>query len=53
MRYLTIIFLMSLVSCQQSAKEPIDYINPFIGTGGHGHTFPGAAHPFGMMQLSP
>ena len=31
---------MSLVSCQQSAKEPIDYINPFIGTGGHGHTFP-------------
>ena len=44
---------MSLVSCQQSAKEPIDYINPFIGTGGHGHTFPGAAHPFGMMQLSP
>ncbi len=29
------------------------YVNPFIGTGGHGHTFPGAVIPFGMMQLSP
>lgn len=31
----------------------ISYINPFIGTGGHGHTYPGATMPFGMMQLSP
>ncbi len=31
----------------------IDYVNPFIGTGGHGHTFPGATVPFGMVQLSP
>ncbi len=29
------------------------YIDPFIGTGGHGHTFPGATTPFGMVQLSP
>src|SRR6185436_14322127 len=29
------------------------YIDPFIGTGGHGHTFPGACLPFGMVQLSP
>ncbi|SHL21838.1 GH92 family glycosyl hydrolase [Chryseobacterium polytrichastri] len=29
------------------------YVNPFIGTGGHGHTFPGAIAPFGMVQLSP
>jgi len=28
-------------------------VNPFIGTGGHGHTYPGATMPFGMMQLSP
>ncbi|MGN6400306.1 MAG: GH92 family glycosyl hydrolase [Flavisolibacter sp.] len=28
-------------------------VNPFIGTGGHGHTYPGASTPFGMMQLSP
>ncbi len=31
----------------------IHYVNPFIGTGGHGHTYPGASLPFGMMQLSP
>ncbi len=29
------------------------FVNPFIGTGGHGHTYPGASAPFGMMQLSP
>ena len=29
------------------------YVNTFIGTGGHGHTYPGATMPFGMMQLSP
>jgi predicted alpha-1,2-mannosidase len=28
-------------------------VNPFIGTGGHGHTFPGAVAPFGMVQVSP
>ncbi len=33
------------------SKTP--YVNPFIGTGGHGHTYPGASAPFGMMQLSP
>ena len=36
-----------------SNKQLTDYVNPFIGTGGHGHTFPGATLPFGMMQLSP
>jgi len=29
------------------------YVDPFIGTGGHGHTYPGATVPFGMVQLSP
>ncbi|GAB3346802.1 GH92 family glycosyl hydrolase [Lysobacter tyrosinilyticus] len=28
-------------------------VDPFIGTGGEGHTFPGATVPFGMIQLSP
>ena len=28
-------------------------VDPFIGTGGHGHTYPGASVPFGMVQLSP
>ena len=43
-------------------REPADgsltgglarYVDVFIGTGGHGHTFPGATRPFGMVQLSP
>src|SRR5574343_30610 len=29
------------------------FVRPMIGTGGHGHTFPGATTPFGMVQLSP
>ncbi len=57
------IFFLSLVviafSCTQ--KEPInqqntsilDYVDPFIGTGFHGHTFPGAVVPHGRVQLSP
>ena len=41
---------------QLSSEETIDntkYVNTFIGTGGHGHTFPGATTPYGMVQLSP
>ena len=34
-------------------KDYTKYVNPFIGTGGHGHTFPGATVPFGFVQLSP
>ncbi|MDB4048565.1 GH92 family glycosyl hydrolase, partial [Polaribacter sp.] len=41
------------VSNAQKAINLISYVNPFIGTGGHGHTYPGATMPFGMMQLSP
>ena len=29
------------------------WVQPMVGTDGHGHTFPGAVLPFGMMQLSP
>jgi predicted alpha-1,2-mannosidase len=34
-------------------KNFIQYVDPFIGTGGHGHTYPGATLPHGMVQLSP
>ncbi|WP_299075301.1 GH92 family glycosyl hydrolase [uncultured Paraglaciecola sp.] len=34
-------------------KALLQYVDPLIGTGGHGHTFPGATVPFGMVQLSP
>ncbi len=48
-----IIVASQFVNAQKSSGNLIDFVNPFIGTGGHGHTFPGAAYPFGMMQLSP
>lgn len=35
------------------ATTPFDAVDPMIGTGGEGHTFPGASAPFGMVQLSP
>ncbi|MCR4859984.1 MAG: GH92 family glycosyl hydrolase [Bacteroidales bacterium] len=35
------------------APERTRYVNPFVGTDAHGHTFPGAVAPFGMVQLSP
>lgn len=34
-------------------KTALDYVNPFVGTGFHGHTYPGATLPFGAVQLSP
>jgi predicted alpha-1,2-mannosidase len=34
-------------------KTAVETVDPFIGTGGEGHTFPGATAPFGMVQLSP
>ena len=44
-----------LASCGTNAvqKDYADYVNPFIGTGGHGHTFPGAVVPNGMIQPGP
>src|SRR5437867_2237980 len=38
---------------QAQQKNFLQYVDPFIGTGGHGHTFPGAVVPFGMVQVSP
>ena len=43
------ILLPTLLFAQDFAK----HVNPFIGTGGHGHTFPGSTVPYGMVQLSP
>ncbi len=51
--HLSILFsLLALVNFGQD-KNLSSWVNPFIGTGGHGHTYPGVAMPFGMMQLSP
>lgn len=45
--------LLLLPAYLQAQTNFTSLVNPFIGTGGHGHTFPGASRPFGMMQLSP
>lgn len=47
------IVLFFLASCQTKKEGPAIYVDPFIGTGGHGHTFPGVVVPNGMVQLSP
>ncbi|WP_414494877.1 GH92 family glycosyl hydrolase [Stenotrophomonas maltophilia] len=36
-----------------AADKAYAAVDPFIGTGGEGHTYPGATVPFGMVQLSP
>lgn len=58
-RFLPLLLLL-LAACQGAeergpleAAAPLASVDPFIGTGGHGHTYPGAALPFGMVQLSP
>jgi len=45
--------LLGLIAHNSFSQNYSQYVNPFIGTGGHGHTFPGAIVPFGMVQLSP
>lgn len=52
---LIILAMVFAASCQKTGENGklIPFVDPFIGTGGHGHTFPGATVPFGMVQLSP
>ncbi|PKP17262.1 MAG: glycosyl hydrolase family 92, partial [Bacteroidetes bacterium HGW-Bacteroidetes-21] len=43
-----------LISCSEEKTRDYTYlVNPLVGTGGHGHTYPGVCLPFGMMQVSP
>ena len=50
---LSVMSIMGMFSSLYAQKEPVDYVNPIIGTNGMGHTFPGACTPFGLIQLSP
>ncbi len=53
-KLLKVIFIFFLTTnLGYSQKKPIDLVDPFIGTDYHGHTYPGATVPFGMVQLSP
>jgi predicted alpha-1,2-mannosidase len=52
-------FILLLAACNVSvpnkpeSERLTDFVDPFIGTASHGHTYPGAAYPFGQIQLSP
>jgi predicted alpha-1,2-mannosidase len=48
-----IVCACATVVSAQSAPRLTDFVNPFIGTGGHGHTYPGPSLPFGMIQPGP
>ncbi|MDF1559231.1 MAG: GH92 family glycosyl hydrolase [Bacteroidales bacterium] len=45
--------LLAVACSSPSLNDLTIYVDPFIGTAAHGHTFPGATTPFGMVQLSP
>lgn len=47
---LVALIVFALSGCNHSITS---YVNPMVGTGGHGHTYPGAIVPFGMIQPSP
>ena len=46
-------FLLSCCSALVYAQQPVDYVNPFIGTSNYGTTNPGAICPQGMMSVTP
>ncbi|MDY8138389.1 GH92 family glycosyl hydrolase [Aquimarina sp. 2201CG5-10] len=60
---LLVVISLIILSCNKKETQNIEvnvretnvieFVDPFIGTGGHGHTYPGATAPFGMVQVSP
>ena len=50
---LIVLFIAGIFGTSFAGINPTSYVNPFIGTDDHGHTFPGAALPGGLVQLSP
>ena len=59
-KLLTLVLVFAFFMGCNTEKQPLHFsenlskvVNPFIGTGGHGHTYPGPSAPFGMVQLGP
>jgi predicted alpha-1,2-mannosidase len=50
---LVVNFIVVCCNSPNIEMHPVELVNPFVGTAAYGHTFPGAALPFGMVQLSP
>jgi len=49
----TLVTPFLLNACAWALPNPVDEPLPMVGTADHGHTYPGATVPFGMVQLSP
>ena len=49
----TIVAAIASVAIAQQPTPLTQYVNPYIGTGGHGHVFLGANVPFSLVQLGP
>ncbi|OHX63828.1 GH92 family glycosyl hydrolase [Flammeovirga pacifica] len=52
-KWTILLFLLPSTLLFGQSQKLIDFVDPFIGTGSHGHTYPGAILPFGGVQLSP
>lgn len=54
---IVLLSIVALTSCTEKIKSEkqdlTHFVSPMVGTDDHGHTFPGAVMPFGMVQLSP
>ena len=51
---LSLSVLLISAACSQPEQKPLtQYVDMYIGTGGHGHVFMGANVPFGAVQLGP
>ena len=51
--FILFFILFSCVSREGKKSNVLKNVNNFIGTGGHGHTYPGVSLPFSLVQLSP
>jgi predicted alpha-1,2-mannosidase len=55
----SVFLLLMIAACTSTSPKVVhsdrltEFVDPFIGTAFHGHTYPGAAYPFGQIQLSP
>ncbi len=49
------VMISNLFGCNanNNRMQPVDYVDPLIGSGGHGHVFVGANVPFGAVQIGP
>ena len=56
LRHLSVALLavcFSVTAAVAATQNLTQYVNQYVGTGGHGHTFMGANVPFGLVQLGP